>query len=466
MNKPLLQSTYDSLLSRGGLVLLALLLILNIAAIYASHVAHAALDNAFDRATEARQIMLSVERMRSYMFEIESAQRGFLITQDKGYLKSSTSNVSLVRAELANIRKLTPEHEGYAALLRSLGAVFTEKLTEMEQTIALVNVGAVDQARNRVSTNVGKNLMDDLDATISRLVELEDAATLVRVSARKAMQARLRVGFAGMSLLNGLLLFLGAYTILRNMRHQKDATSARELRRRELAEAVDQRTAELRELSLHLQDVLERERHRLSRELHDELGGTLSAIKLDVAQAKNHPAIQAEEKLQARFKRALLAVDEAIRVKRRVVEDLRPTLIDNLGLDAALRWHCDQFFERSGIPCDLDLPAEPLYFDEAQSIGLYRLVQEALTNTAKYAEASAVKITLRQIGEEVELSVSDDGIGIAVGKQSHPTSHGLIGMRERMAALGGRLQIDTSPGRGTTLIFSMPMLKPPAADSP
>ena len=210
---------------------------------------------------------------------------------------------------------------------------------------------------------------------------------------------------------------------------------------------------------MHLLRVQEEERRTVARELHDELGGTLSAIKMDILMGRDAAAKRSDEKSVARLQRALASIDSAIQFIRRLIEDLRPTLLDNIGLEAALRAMVDQFCERCGVKCEISLPEGELNLTSAQSTALYRICQEALTNVMKYAKAKQVTINLTSDGSVWRLQLADDGVGLATTQQHHSMSHGLLGMRERIVALGGSFDIRGAAGQGTTLTASFPVVE-------
>jgi signal transduction histidine kinase len=142
-------------------------------------------------------------------------------------------------------------------------------------------------------------------------------------------------------------------------------------------------------------------------------------------------------------------------VKRRIIEDLRPTLLDNLGLPAALDWLVTEGCKRAGLDCTLDLP-EDVALPPAHAIAIYRIVQEALTNIIRYADAKRVSVELLQDGDAMTLVVSDDGVGIAEAARSNRLSHGISGMRQRARALGGDFSIRGRPGAGTVIEVTVP----------
>ena len=221
-----------------------------------------------------------------------------------------------------------------------------------------------------------------------------------------------------------------------------------------------ERTAELTELSHFLQRVQEDERARVAREIHDELGGTLAAAKIDLQMLSNKLA--PDDPQQIRLARAMTAIDDSIQVKRRIIEDLRPSILDNLGLAAAVRWQCAEFTKRTGVPCRVELHDEELEHVAAYRIAFYRIVQESLTNIGKHANAQERR-RLRgcATSDRWILRVADDGIGIDPDRRRTPTAHGLLAMRERARALGGELSIRRDGNGGTVIEVRVPVESAP-----
>jgi signal transduction histidine kinase len=160
---------------------------------------------------------------------------------------------------------------------------------------------------------------------------------------------------------------------------------------------------------------------------------------------------EAAEKLN----RALMILDEGVEMKRRIIEELRPTLLDNLGISSALDWQVRQACERAGLACELNLA--DLELPPEVSIALYRIVQEALTNVVKYASARNVDVELLGDAEGASLIVHDDGAGLPSGVESSRLSHGIVGMRQRVRALDGTFKISSRPGSGTTIEVFIPL---------
>jgi signal transduction histidine kinase len=222
-----------------------------------------------------------------------------------------------------------------------------------------------------------------------------------------------------------------------------------------LDQLVTERTRQLEALGWHLQAVSENEKTQLARELHDELGAILTASKMDVAWA-NRKLKDSEPAISEKLTRALANLDQGIALKRRIIEDMRPTVLANFGLVTALRTLGDEAAQRNGWVLDLHLPDDDIKLDEQTEIALFRVAQEALTNAAKYANASRVSIGLQVVAEQVALHIADNGIGITPADLKRTHTHGLLGMRQRVAARGGRFDIRRGTLNGTDIRVTMP----------
>jgi signal transduction histidine kinase len=221
---------------------------------------------------------------------------------------------------------------------------------------------------------------------------------------------------------------------------------------------------QLRALSVYLQSVREEERTRIAREVHDELGQALTSCKLDSAWI----AGQMPRKLAslAAKARALTAnIDSTIQTVRRISAELRPGVLDHLGLAAALEWQANEFEARSAIKCDVHTNLRDRLLDQHLSTGLFRIFQETLTNVIRHAGATRVAVSLKQADGRITLEVRDNGRGITRTEVSNAKSMGLLGMRERAALLGGAFKIGRSPrGKGTRVTVSVPLPHKPRKD--
>ncbi len=214
--------------------------------------------------------------------------------------------------------------------------------------------------------------------------------------------------------------------------------------------------SELANLSRQLQQLTEKEKAQLARSLHDELGGLLIAVKMDVSWLQKRWPNPAPE-VQARWERVFKVLDEGVDFKRRVVEQLRPTLLDNMGLIAALRWIAQEICGRAGLNYIESYPEQEPVLSDDVSILVFRVVQEALNNVVKHAHATDVRIELTSETQGLTVLIEDNGVGIGAGSNEARRSaasaalHGLAIMQLRVSSLGGTLEIE-SPREGGTLI--------------
>jgi PAS domain S-box-containing protein len=226
--------------------------------------------------------------------------------------------------------------------------------------------------------------------------------------------------------------------------------------RKEAEEELRASREQLRILLAHLQFVREEERTRISREIHDELGQSLTALKMDLSWlVKRLDKDQKQLCDKARLMSKL--IDMNIQTVKRISTELRPGLLDDLGIAAALEWQAEEFQERTGIQCDITVKPEDISLDRNRSTTIFRIFQETLTNVVRHAAATKVRIDLKQNGIDLVLQVKDNGKGITEKQISNPKSIGLIGMKERVTFLGGRLRITGEKNRGTTVTVSIPM---------
>jgi PAS domain S-box-containing protein len=212
---------------------------------------------------------------------------------------------------------------------------------------------------------------------------------------------------------------------------------------------------ELRALAGRLQSVREEERARLAREIHDELGQVLTGIKLESASLIRELPGAATQQSNRAMSIVKLA-DETIRAVRRISTELRPGILDDLGVVAAVDWAAEEFEDRTGTKCQLDLPQDDIVIDRERATALFRILQETLTNIARHASATQVNVRLAEEDGGLILEVHDNGKGIREEELSAGRSLGILGMRERAVLLGGELAISGAPGNGTTIRVRIP----------
>ncbi|OGG46696.1 MAG: hypothetical protein A3F84_25180 [Candidatus Handelsmanbacteria bacterium RIFCSPLOWO2_12_FULL_64_10] len=234
------------------------------------------------------------------------------------------------------------------------------------------------------------------------------------------------------------------------------STVSEVIERKRVSERLGRSQGQLRHLSARLQSIREEERARIAREVHDELGQVLTALKMDLAWMSNRLA-KDQTSLRERARSMTQLIDTTIQTVRRISTELRPGVLDDLGLTAAVEWQAQEFQGRTGIRCALAARPEEIPLDPARATAVFRIFQEILTNVARHADATRVEIFLRERDGHVTLEVTDDGRGITQDQISSSRSLGLIGMRERALAWNGEVEI--SGGRGTRVMVRIPVEK-------
>lgn len=228
----------------------------------------------------------------------------------------------------------------------------------------------------------------------------------------------------------------------------------------EFEKLLESRTRDLSELCTHLQELAEKEKSELARHLHDELGGLLTAAKMDLSWMQsrmNDPAYG------QRLAQLGTVLDEAMDLKRRVVEQLRPSLLDHFGLPTALRAHVESACTSAAIQCQVVMSEDAETIPKECAIALFRVIQEGLANVIRHANARQVRLALTSDDSRYLLLLIDDGSGMKVNDAQFRWSHGLAGMRQRVQAMGGKFSIESSPAEGTTLRIELPKRSVPRA---
>ena len=225
-------------------------------------------------------------------------------------------------------------------------------------------------------------------------------------------------------------------------------------RQKETLAELGRRTRELASLSAFLQTHYEREKARLARELHDELGGILTPAKMDLAWLEAR--VGNDEQYRHRLARLSALIDQGIDLKRRVIEELRPSLLDHLGLAAAVQWFVDQTCGAAKIESRVTVSKLERMSPDLE-IALYRIVQESVINAVRHSKATMVELLVERTGDGVRIAVRDNGVGIHDLDRARTQSHGLVGMTHRMRAINGTLDISSAKGEGTKVVAFLPL---------
>lgn len=223
---------------------------------------------------------------------------------------------------------------------------------------------------------------------------------------------------------------------------------------RDVTERVRARE-ELASFAAESAGIREQEKSRIARELHDELAQSLTALKMDTIWMRDHIP-DADAPAQEKITQMLAMLDACVASVRRIASDLRPLILDDLGLVPAIEWLAQNFTQRTGVPCDLKVD-ESLELQEPYATGVFRIVQESLANVGKHARATKVRVELQRQGDRLLLRVQDDGIGFRPAAPRRPQSLGLVGLRERAQLLRGEVKVDSNPGAGTVVEARIPV---------
>ena len=305
-------------------------------------------------------------------------------------------------------------------------------------------------------TDFGRRSMDRIRTEVDAIQRALRTDLIERHQSWNQDVASSRLGLALIAGLNVALLLLAYRQARRDILQRDRQRRSLVEQRRQLEEQVQERTAQLSELSSNLQRVQEAEKAKLARDIHDELGSILVSARMDVSWARRRVE-PVDPAAAQKLARASSTLDEGVQIKRRIIEDLRPTLLDNLGLAAALSWHVNEACERGGLTPHLTLPEDDFELPSPVAIALFRVVQEALTNVLRYAKARNVWVSLEHTGSGIALVLRDDGVGIAPEALAHRLSHGIVGMRQRIGSLGGNFRIGRVAGGGTAIEVFVPL---------
>lgn len=212
----------------------------------------------------------------------------------------------------------------------------------------------------------------------------------------------------------------------------------------------------IRKLTRHLQNVREEDRAHIAREIHDELGQQLTVLKMDVSWV-NKRIGTTDEVIKQKLKDLLTMLDATVKSVRRISSELRPSLLDDLGLTAAMEWQLHEFKKRSDIKASFSAPEPELKLPDMIKTGLFRIFQESLTNVARHSHAKRLKVSLEHKDSNIILTIADDGKGFDKDKIADKRTLGILGMKERTSMIGGAYEITGTPGKGTVVVVSIPL---------
>jgi signal transduction histidine kinase len=393
------------------------------------------------------------------VMDAESSLRGYFISGSDVYLGPSRTAAEQIDTEFKELETLLADNPSQLRNLAYLRTLVDRRLATMRQAMDVYRDGGLGEIVKIAKTGDGK--VDDVRMQVVVMVKEQNETLAARGAAfYQEYQKAVIVGI-GINMM-AILVLVMFYRLVRRS-YFKQAASERALQstNENLESMVVLRTEQLSVLSRHLINVSEKEKAKLARELHDEMGANLTAISIDLSVVNDKLKGQAPE-LSGMLERARATLLDAVELKRRIVENLRPSLLDNLGLAAALHSYCEEFAHVSRLDCEVLIEGEVDVAGPTHAIAVFRIVQEALNNIVKYAKARHVIVHLAREAGGLCLQVIDDGVGIDVDALAKPRSHGLLGMRERALLLDGALEVKRGVNDvGTCVDAWLPVAAPP-----
>lgn len=399
----------------------------------------------------ANQRVDRLDRLNQLLLQAQSSVRGYALTRSPAYLETYRATVPLIHDTLAVIEH---DHSG-GPYADSAGLVASAQTAAalLDLTTRHIQEGATPQATWFTSGTAAMEAYHRRHAAM-KVDILTENLRLVRQSFDGFENARISTIMLAIASL--LLLILSISQHRKRLELQARLRQLLEAENERLEHEVSLRTTELTGLATYLTDVRETEKQHLARELHDELGALLTAAKLDADWIERKLPPEARTQMAQRLTRLRQSLTSVITLKRRIINDLRPALLYDLGLVDALRALIDEFAHDGSAEVSATLPDAEPELPEDVSLSLFRIVQEALTNIRKYSQARHVRIALALTPVAITLSVADDGIGFDL-QSPKLARQGLAGIKHRVYTHGGRLDIRTAPGRGVTIHATLPL---------
>jgi signal transduction histidine kinase len=471
-----------NLLKRNPVVL-PLVVVAGMSVIFISEAAYWRSGDTIDALSDISDARSHITNLERGVADAETGQRGYLLTGRAEYLVPYNQARNNINLALQQLNMYFAKDPVAASSVAALHILMKRRLTLLEDTVRLMQSGQQAQAADTVSSGAGKRDMALIRELTTKLLAQQTKSREAGIRDLNLTLLLSRVGMATLSavLMLALLLYLRKSDALAQQQRTQQHLVQNAHDRLELE--VAQRTTQLTALTSHLLTAREDERHRLARDLHDDLGSLLTAAKLDAARVKSRLA-GASPDAMARLADLVAKLDGGIALGRRIIEDLRPSTLSHLGLTATLEILMRDFSERATSQVHSQI--EKVSLGPSAELVVYRVVQEAVTNLSKYAKANRVWLTVgpclagafaaaspanlnlgggngattinTRIAPDapgVSVSVRDDGVGFDV---NHPTqsAYGLLGMRFRVEAAGGLMLVRSSPGGGVLISVWLP----------
>jgi signal transduction histidine kinase len=398
------------------------------------------LNGANELQSQSARVNDKLQYLNVLVMDAEASLRGYYLSGSDTYLGPLRTARAETDTQFRQLQALLADSPSQLRNLAQLRTLVERKLASMDQMLAVYRAGGLRDIVKIAEAADEKSVMDEIRLQVV-IIAHEQGELLAARSAAFYREYRNAVMLGiGINLVAILVIALFYRLIRSSFFSRVAAQRGLENANDTLESMVALRTEQLSVLSRHLIGVSEEEKARLARELHDEMGANLTAISIDL-NAVTERLRPEHGALAGMLDRARATLVDTAQLKRRIVENLRPSLLDNLGLAAALHSYCEEYAQLTGLDCEALIDGEVDAAGPMQSIAVFRIVQEALNNIAKYAHARHVIVHLAREADCLSLEVIDDGVGIDMEATREPKSHGLLGMRERALLLGGTLSI-------------------------
>lgn len=408
------------------------------------------------------ELLIETWKVQSNLAIAESSQRGFLLTRSDNYFKPYDDATGQISQQLQTINTLLNhtnlvKHAQIQATMSELMSSIAKKSAEMSVTIDFAKKRQFDKALAVVKLDSGIKESRNIEVLSRRFEQQVMDYRLELEDNRNTLRRMMRWFVMACPLIFVSLVVLVIRRLLRELAEKANLYVRLTDENAEYERNIQTLTTTLQRQALQAQTNIERERYQLSRELHDELGSLLTAIKMDISWTIKHlkdDRPQVTEKL----KKTNQYLDRSINFKREIVQNLHPSMIKSFGLIASLQNLVNEAASRNQWQMDIIMPEQEMAINETLSLIIYRLVQESLNNCSKYAKASQVSVHLLHDDHYIKLEVIDDGIGFDMNNLTSANT-GISGMRNRVESIGGQYEVTSAPQQGASMRVMLPFLK-------
>lgn len=415
-----------------------------------------------DAVAQLDRLLMEAWQTRARLSIAESAQRGYLLTRSESYFRPYDEATEQIGRHLQNIDQMLIQsnlvkHPGIQSTMNELVSSISKKSAEMNVTIDLAKKKQFDKALAVVRLDSGIKESRNIESLSKRFEKQVQSYRAELSDARNQARRLARLFVMACPLIFVSLVVLVVRRLLRELAEKARLHARLSDENIEYGQNIHSLTTKLQGQALQAQTNIERERYKLSRELHDELGSLLTAIKMDISWAIKHLKEQMPQ-VTDKLRKTNQYVDRSINFKREIVQNLHPAMIKSFGLIASLQNLIDEANTRNQWQLDIIMPEHEMQINETVSLIIYRLVQESLNNCSKYAKATQVSVHLMHDEQHIKLEIADDGVGFDLASLNAATN-GISGMRNRVESIGGHYEIFSALQQGASTRVLLPYLK-------